>query len=111
MSPLRSQTRTRAKAIVDLLRSKGYRASSPRELPDCAQSYLECCGIVLLLAFFDGRFTDGLVIKVTTDIGGCEDVLYSPHGLYVIGGTDEEAAERVLEKARFLSALQGPVRS
>lgn len=111
MSSLRSQKRTRAKAIVDILRSKGFRASTPHELGQCLESYLECCGGVLLIAFFDGKFSDDLVIKVTTDIGGCEDVLYSPRGLYVIGGTDEEAAERVLKKAEFVSATQRAFRS
>ena len=110
MSPLRSQTRTRAKSIVDLLKSKGYRVSSPHELSNCLTSYLECCDLVFLLAFFDGRFTDDIVVKVTTDVGGCDEVLYTPRGLYVIGGSDEEVAERVLEKARFLSALRGALR-
>ena len=110
MSPLRSQTRTRAKSVVDILKSKGYRVSSPRELSNCVTSYLECCDLVFLLAFYDGKFTDDIIVKVTTDVGGCDEVLYTPRGLYIIGGSDEEVAERVLEKARFLSALRGALR-
>jgi len=104
LSPLKSQTKTRAKNIVDLLRSMGFKASTPREGDLCLESYLECCGQVLRLVFFDGRYTDDLVIKVTPEVGGCEDALYAPKGLYIIGGSDYEVAEKIVQKAKFLSA-------
>ncbi|MGC9071649.1 MAG: hypothetical protein ACP5HK_03000 [Acidilobus sp.] len=56
------------------------------------------------MAFLDGRYTDDLIVKVTPDIGGCDEVLYSPRGLYVIGGTDDSIAQRILDKAKFLAA-------
>jgi len=64
LSPLKSQTKTRAKNIVDLLRSMGFKASTPREGDLCLESYLECCGQVLRLVFFDGRYTDDLVARL-----------------------------------------------
>ncbi|NAZ38781.1 MAG: hypothetical protein GU345_01955 [Acidilobus sp.] len=100
---MKSQTKTRAKSVVDLLRSVGFKASTPREGDLCLESYLECCGQVLRLVFFDGRYTDDLVIKVTPEVGGCEDALYASKGLYVIGGSDNEVVKKIIQKAKFLS--------
>ncbi|MGC9210196.1 MAG: hypothetical protein ACP5FT_02895 [Acidilobus sp.] len=108
MSPLKNQTRMRAKNVVDALRESGYRASTPREADGCLESYLECCGTVLVLAFFDGRYTDDVIVKVSPDVGGCEEILYSPRGLYVIGSDDKDIVQRILDKAKFIAAVSRP---
>ena len=103
MSPLKSLTTKRAREVVEVVRSKGYRMSMPEEHEDCAESYLECCGSVLRVVFFDPRYSGGVVAKVTPQLGDCDEALYSPQGLYVLSESPEEAAAQLLRKAQFVA--------
>ena len=108
MSPLKSLTMRRAKEVVEIVRSKGYRMSMPEEHEDCADSYLECCGSVLRVVFFDARYSDGVIAKVTPQLGDCDAAFYSPQGLYVLSHSPEDVAAQLLKKAQIMARIAGP---
>lgn len=107
MSPLRSQTKKRAREVVEIIRSKGYRMSLPEEHEDCADSYLECCGSVLRVVFFDARYSDGVIAKITPQLGDCDAAFYSPQGLYVLSQSSEDLAAQLLRKAQIVARTVG----
>ncbi len=102
---MKSETLEVAKRLIEALRSMGLKASGVEELEgSCAQSYIECCGSVIRLVFFDPKYGAAAVVKITQSVFGCEDVIYDPHGLYVlIGGPDE--AGKVKDKLGLAAKL------
>ncbi|MGC9111921.1 hypothetical protein [Acidilobus sp.] len=95
---------TEAREVVKEIRDLGYRCSEPEDAGDCLESYVELNDNVVRLVFLQPRYTDLILIKLTDEVGGCEEAIYSPRGLYVLANNPREAADAIISKAKMLTA-------
>ncbi len=90
--------------IVSLLRNQGLKASKPEDLGRCIESYVEYGSSIVRLIFFEPRYSDSIIVKLTTSaIGDCDESLYTPTGLYVLARDEQEAIENIMRKLRLVT--------
>lgn len=102
---MKKRIATEAQEVVKEIRELGYRCSEPEDLGECLESYVELNdNNVIRLVFLEPKYTDLILVKITDEVGGCEEAIYSPRGLYVLASNPKEVAARIISKTKILAA-------
>jgi len=73
---------------------------------ECEVVVVEFKDDIFLISLSRGGMTDNYVAKVVPSTKvyswGCIDIEYSPYGLYVVAGDEEELAKKIINKLNIL---------